>query len=92
VRVLAVHLVFALHPALLVVDLGTPLGRVVEVLRGPPEVLHAVRVVTVRPIMLLVENRAERGLITVQQKVLKTQVALKLIQVLGKALLGHDLL
>lgn len=54
VRIEAVHFVFALDPALFVVDLRAPLGNVVEVLRRPSKVLHAVRVVAVRPVVLFI--------------------------------------
>lgn len=59
VRVLAVHFVFAFDPGLLVVDLIAPLGEVEVVLGRPAEILHAVGVVAVRPIMLLVEDGTE---------------------------------
>lgn len=59
VRVQTVHLVLALDPRLLVVNLRAPLGQIIEVLWGPPEILHPVRVITIRPIVLFIEDWTE---------------------------------
>jgi hypothetical protein len=59
VRVETIHFVFTFDPRLLVVDLRAPLRYIVEVLRWSAEVLHAVRVVAVRPIVLLIQYGAK---------------------------------
>ena len=79
VRVLAIHFVFALDPGLFVVDLTAPLWQVEVVLRRPAEVLHSVGVVAVRPVVLLVEDRAEACLVAVEQEVVDRKFALHLV-------------
>ena len=59
VGVIAVHFPFAVHPAVLLVKLGAPLWVVAVLLRRPAEVLHAVRVVAVRPVVLFIQDWTE---------------------------------
>lgn len=70
---------FTLNPALLVVDLSAPLWQVVKVLRGSSEVLHAMRVVAVGPVVLLIEDWAEGSFVAVQQELMQGEVPLELV-------------
>jgi hypothetical protein len=59
VTILAIHLLLALNPALLVIYLAAPFRQIIEVLRGSSEVLHSVSVIAIRPIVLFIKNRAK---------------------------------
>lgn len=62
----AIHFVFTFNPRFLIVDLLTPIGQVVEILRRPSEILHPVRVIAVTPVVFLVEDWAETRLVAVE--------------------------
>lgn len=79
VRIHAVHFVFTFEPRLLIVDLRAPLRKVEVILGWPSEILHPVRIVTVRPIMLFVENRTKRCLVAVKQKMVDRKLSFELI-------------
>jgi hypothetical protein len=66
VRVKTVHFVFTFDPGLFVIYLSAPLWQVVKVLWGSTEVLHTVSIVTVGPVMLLVQDWAERCFVAIQ--------------------------
>lgn len=78
-RVLAVHFVFAFDPRLLVIDLIAPFGQIEVVLGRAAEILHAMRVVAVRPIVLFVQDGAKRCFVAVEQKLVDRQVTFKLV-------------
>lgn len=66
VTILAIHLLLALNPALLVIYLAAPFRQIIEVLRGSSEVLHSVSVIAIRPIVLFIKNWAKWSFVAIE--------------------------
>lgn len=91
VRELAVKVVRALLPAAVVLHVRATLQIVKVEMRWPPEVLLAVRVVALRPLMLFVDVGAEAGLVRVDHEFFETHGFLVLVQVHCELPLRHQI-
>lgn len=91
VRELAVKVVWTLLPAAVVLHVRAALQIVKVEMRRPPEVLLAVRVVALGPLMLFVDVGAEAGLVRVDHELLETHGFLVLVQVHCELPLRHQI-
>jgi len=90
VSILAVEVVFAAIPASVIVHLLAPLWQVEVVVRWSSEILLPVRVVALAPFMLLVNQRAERGLVAIKHEFFQCEQSFEVIQVKCEAPLIHQ--
>ena len=91
VAVLTVEVVWTRVPAAIVLDVGAFLKRAYEVeVRRSPEVLLPMRIVTLGPLVFLVDNRTEAGLVAVDHELFQAHLLLVSLQVLAEAALTHQ--
>ena len=83
--VLAVQVIATSLPAPILAYVLASLWVVVKRIRGSSEILLSVGIITLRPLMvLLVHQRAEGSLITVEHKLFVGQFILKFVKVQGE--------
>jgi len=90
VTVLAVQVIAASLPAAILANVLASLWVVVKRIRGPSEILLSMGVITLRPLMmLLIHQRAEGSLITVEHKLFVSQFVLKFFKIQSKPPFVH---
>jgi len=90
VTVLAVQVIAASLPAAILAYVLASLWVVVKRIRGPSEILLSMGVITLRPLMmLLIHQRAEGSLITVEHKLFVSQFVLKFFKIQSKPPFVH---
>ena len=83
VAVLTVEVVWTRVPAAIVLDVGAFLKRTYEVeVRRSPEVLLSMCIVTLGPLVFLVDNRTEARLVAADHELFKAHLLLMSFQIL----------
>lgn len=88
--VLTLKVVFALLPASVVVDFRAPLWIVEVAVGRSSEVLLAMRVVALTPLVFLVDAGAKRGLVAVEHELLQRHLSVQLVQIKGESTVLHQ--
>ena len=90
--VLAIKVVRARVPTAIILHVWALLCIANEVqVRWPPEILLSMCVVTVRPLMLLVDMRAKTGFVRVYHEFFYSHLLLVLFQIKGKSSFRHKI-